>query len=124
MNASDVDATGTISFGETLRRLRKGLSYTLKEVEAMTGISNAYLSQVENNKINKPSSDKLFALAEAYQVPFEQIMYAAGYLKHGPDQEASNDAPKSLIGAVLSSKNLTVEEEAELAKYLAFLRSR
>lgn len=121
MNPADIDPAPT--FGETLRRLRKGLGYTLKEVEAMTGINNAYLSQVENGKITRPSSDKLFALAEVYQVPFEQVMYAAGYLKQEP-AEAAADAPKTLIGAVLSSKNLTAEEEAKLAEYLEFLRSR
>jgi len=122
MNAAHPDQAPT--FGETLRRLRKGLGYTLKEVEAMTGINNAYLSQVENGKITKPSSDKLFALAEVYQVPFEQIMYAAGYLKSEPTPDVPSEAPKTLIGAVLSSKNLTAEEEAKLAEYLEFLRSR
>jgi HTH-type transcriptional regulator, competence development regulator len=110
--------------GEQLRHLRRGLGYTLKEVEAMTGISNAYLSQVENGKITKPSPDKLYALAEAYNASFDKMMYAAGHLRQGPHPSVSSDAPKTLIGAVLSSKNLTPEEETKLAEYLEFLRQR
>lgn len=114
--------SGTL--GEQLRQLRRGFKYTLKEVEAMTGISNAYLSQVENGKITRPSPDKLYVLAEAYKVSYDQIMVSAGYLPAQPAGTRLPNAPKTLIGAVLSSENLTPDEEQELAKYLAWLRSK
>lgn len=45
--------------------LRKKMGLTLRQVEEKTGISNAYLSQLENGKIKKPSFkivSKLFEL--------------------------------------------------------------
>ena len=46
------------------KRLEKGL--TLREVEEITGISNAYLSQLENGKIKKPSYDTVQKLNTVY----------------------------------------------------------
>lgn len=46
------------------QRLKLGL--TLREVESMTGISNAYLSQLENGKIKKPSFDVVQKLNNVY----------------------------------------------------------
>ncbi|WP_216326054.1 helix-turn-helix domain-containing protein [Deinococcus aestuarii] len=111
-------------FGQQLRQLRRTKKLTLKDVEAMTGIHNAYLSQVENGKIARPAPDKLYALAEVYGVSFDQLMYAAGHITKQPHAEPQGNEPKTLVGAVLSSKNLTAEEEAKLAEYLEFLRAR
>ncbi len=38
-----------------IRGARIAKKYTLREVETLTGISNAYLSQLENNLIKNPS---------------------------------------------------------------------
>lgn len=46
------------------KRLEKGL--TLREVEQVTGISNSYLSQLENGKIKKPSYDTIQKLNAVY----------------------------------------------------------
>ena len=43
------------SFGEGLKMARELRKLSLREVEEATGISNAYLSQLENDKIKKPS---------------------------------------------------------------------
>jgi hypothetical protein len=50
-------------------RMAKGLS--LREVEEATGgtVSNAYLSQLEHGKIQKPSPNVVRSLAEVYVVP-------------------------------------------------------
>src|ERR1700756_4484848 len=41
--------------------------------------SNAYLSQIENDQIKKPSPNILHALAEFYAISFEKLMDMAGY---------------------------------------------
>ena len=38
------------SLGVTLKDARKNIGLTLMQVESMVGISNAYLSQLENDK--------------------------------------------------------------------------
>jgi len=100
-------------------RTAKGLS--LREVEEATGkaVSNAYLSQLENGKIKKPSPNVLHSLAEVYVVPYEALMEKAGYLL--PSEDRGGHRRRLAAFAI---DDLTAEEEEELLKYLAFLRSR
>ncbi|WP_051964098.1 helix-turn-helix domain-containing protein [Deinococcus misasensis] len=110
--------------GAELRAIRETKRYTLKEVEAMTGISNAYLSQVETGKILKPSPDKLWALAEVYAVPFEALMQQAGYISFdaslNPDKLRQRGF-KTLHGAALLHADLTPKEEHDLWLYLTLI---
>ncbi|QLG13482.1 helix-turn-helix transcriptional regulator (plasmid) [Deinococcus sp. D7000] len=106
--------------GTELRRLRQLHALTLKDIERSTGISNAYLSQVETGRIEKPSPDKLYKLAELYQVSYDHLMQTAGYIV-----EKQTDQHRSLAGAAMSTlQGLTPEEEEALAEYLTFLRFR
>jgi transcriptional regulator with XRE-family HTH domain len=107
--------------GSLLADLRKAKGLTLRQVEEATGraVSNAYLSQLENGKIGKPSPNVLHSLAEVYVVPYEGLMEKAGYLL--PSQGGHGQRRRLAIFAI---DDLTAEEEEELLKYLAFLRSR
>jgi transcriptional regulator with XRE-family HTH domain len=101
-------------------RVAKGLS--LRQVEEATdrAVSNAYLSQLEKGKIQRPSPHVLHALAAVYAVPYEALMERAGYLL--PPSGRAGARRKRL--ATFAIDDLTAEEEEELLKYLAFLRSR
>ena len=68
------------SLGEGLRFARDMKKLSLREVEEATGISNAYLSQLENDKIQKPSPHFLHKLAALYDLDYEHLMEAAGYM--------------------------------------------
>lgn len=95
-------------------RNRKGLS--LRAVEASTGISNAYLSQLESGKIREPSPNILFKLAELLEIPYETLLSLAGYPL---PKNAQSKVPPGLaarLGPVSS------DEEDALAEYLDFLR--
>jgi transcriptional regulator with XRE-family HTH domain len=107
--------------GVLLADLRTAKGFSLREVEEATGkaVSNAYLSQLENGKIKKPSPNVLHSLAEVYAVPYEALMEKAGYLLPSAD---GGGRQKRL--AAFAIDDLTAEEEEELLKYLAFLRSR
>ena len=108
--------------GALLTDLRKAKRLSLRDVEEATGraVSNPYLSQLENGKIRKPSPNVLHSLAEAYGVPYETLMEKAGYLL--PAEGIGGDRRKRL--AAFAIDDLTAEEEEELLKYLAFLRTR
>ncbi len=107
--------------GALLADLRTAKGLSLREVEEATGkaVSNPYLSQLENGKIKKPSPNVLHSLAEVYVVPYEALMEKAGYLLPSADGVRRR---KRL--AAFAIDYLTAEEEEELLKYLAFLRSR
>ena len=110
-----------IELGAVLADLRTAKGLSLREVEEATGkaVSNAYLSQLENGKIRKPSPNVLHSLAEVYGVPYEALMEKAGYLL--PSQNGIGHRKRLAAFAI---DDLTAEEEEELLKYLAFLRSR
>jgi len=51
------------------KKLRKDKKLTLRQVEEVTGISNAYLSQLETGKIKSPSFDTVIKLLKLYIEP-------------------------------------------------------
>lgn len=96
-------------------RALKGMS--LRAVEEATGISNAYLSQLERGDAQRPAPDKLQALATAYGVPYEDLLREAGYLQQGDAKDQT-----SAVHAALMSAKLTPDEEDAVVKYIQFLR--
>ena len=69
------------SLGSTLKELREIHRFTLRQVEEATGISNAYLSQLENDKIAKPSANVLYKLSNIYNVELDTLLAAAGIIE-------------------------------------------
>lgn len=110
------------TLGIYLKTIRAGLGLTLRQVETTTGgqVSNAYLSQMENGKIEKPSPHILHSLAEAYGVSYEDLMRRAGYIAPTGNRKVGT---KHGQAATFSVDNLTQEEEEALLKYLAFVRT-
>ncbi len=70
-----------MSLGETLKSSRELMRLTLRQVEDATGISNAYLSQLENEKIKKPSANVLYKLSSLYRVDLNVLLSAAGIIE-------------------------------------------
>lgn len=108
------------NYGEFLKVARKAKRLTLREVEELTGISNAYLSQLESGKVKQPSPINLNKLGEAYDIPYEVLMEKAGYPV--PNAKPFKGLPKGQIASRFGP--LTDEEEQELLEYLSFLRTR
>jgi transcriptional regulator with XRE-family HTH domain len=108
------------TLGQELQAARKLKKLSLREVETATGISNPYLSQLENDKIQKPSPQFLGKLASLYDLNFQIVMEAAGYVPSGTRQ----GGPKTIAGDTLLSQDLSPNEEAQLLDYLSFIRSK
>src|SRR5438309_2112277 len=92
-----------------LRMARIEAGLTLRAVESETGISNAYLSQLETGKAENPSPAHLLKLAELYEFPLAELHAAAGYAP----------APKELRRDIFIShsskdKNIVRELAAEI----------
>jgi transcriptional regulator with XRE-family HTH domain len=116
------------TLGDNLREIRNLRKLSLRNVEEATGISNAYLSQLENDKITKPSPNFLYKLSVLFDVDYQLLMEKAGYAgpkKNNSDSKINGSGPKTLSGAALfSTENLTPREEEKLVEYLRFLRSQ
>jgi HTH-type transcriptional regulator, competence development regulator len=109
------------SLGEALRRIRLVAGRTLRDIETSTGVSNAYLSQLENGTTKNPSPQVLYKLSAAYGVPYESLMELAGHLRPSPNAASQR---MGALQAALMSAHLTPEEEARVAEFIGFLRSQ
>ena len=109
-----------MSIAEELHRLRTLKGVSLREVERETGVSNAYLSQLETGKTEKPSPHILHKLAEYYGTEYNNLLKIAGYL-----EEKKGSARKvSDIQAALMSANLKDEQEEMIVKFIEYLSSQ
>src|SRR4051812_27008899 len=63
------------SMGHKIRRARLRLALTLDELAQKSGVSKAYLSLIENGRLNNPPSDeKLLKLEEALGLPANDLI--------------------------------------------------
>lgn len=108
-------------YGNFLKAARQAKGFTLREVENLTGISNAYLSQLESGKVKQPSPINLNKLSKVYEIPYEVLMEKVGYPVPSNTQLFQN-LPENKVASRFGQ--LTEEEEQDLLEYLAFLRSR
>jgi transcriptional regulator with XRE-family HTH domain len=111
------------TLADELRQIRELRGVSLRQVERKTGISNAYLSQLERGEATKPSPQKLYKLAEFYRVPYEFLMDLAGYMKRTNDSDRQNKKVSSLQVALMSA-NLDEDDQRKVAEYIAFLRTQ
>lgn len=108
--------SGAKNFGEYLKAARQRKDLSLRAVEEAVGISNAYLSQLEQGKIKQPSPVVLYKLCQLYELSYSEVMQMFGYPM--PDDADGSVTHSSRIGPV------TEEEEDQLIDYLQFLRSK
>lgn len=111
------------NLGLYLASMRKANKLTLRQVEEATNreVSNAYLSQLENGKVAKPSPNILYSLANIYDVSYNLLMERAGYIVARENLKATGKHGRV---ATYSIDNLTPEEETELLDYLNYIRSK
>lgn len=115
-------ASGRVTLGQYLSAIRSDRNLSLRQVEEATGkeVSNAYLSQLENDKVKQPSPNILHALSSLYAVDYVGLMERAGYLN---SQEVIAVEKRHGRAATFADIDLSSEEETELLRFLKFIRS-
>ncbi len=113
------------NFGEELARLRqaKGRGISLREVERQTGISNEYLSQLERGVASKPAPELLQKLAKFYDVPYESLLVAAGYLKDRPADKGKRVIPRD-IETIAKTAQFSGTEWQEVREFMSFVAAK
>ena len=117
------------ALGAFIRTRRELSELTLRQLAALTNISNAYLSQLERGR-HQPSMRVLATIAEALQVPPDELFAKAGVLKepsprngapHPPPEPAPPPGPPATEAAIRADPTLTeVQKQALLAVYRSF----
>jgi transcriptional regulator with XRE-family HTH domain len=123
MSAAADESEEKPTLGQYLASIRQARRLTLRQVEEATNkeVSNAYLSQIENGKIQQPSPNVLYALSEIYGIDYGQLMERAGHVI--PTQNRGQGERHGRV-ATFAEHNLTPAEEAELMEYLQFIRRK
>jgi HTH-type transcriptional regulator, competence development regulator len=108
-----------VKLQELLAEARRVKGVSLRDVERATGVSNAYLSQMETGAVAEPSPRKLQALAEYYGMSYGVLMNSCGYSVTGGKTPPRSDAGVSFMG-----EELTPQESAAVAAFIHELRRR
>ena len=94
-----------MALGEKIRELRDELGMSQAQLATQGGLSQGYLSQLENDEVQNPSAAVIFGLARALHVDPRVLMQAAGY------GEAA--------GGVAVDEGFAVEVDPDLLRFLA-----
>ncbi|MGI5130115.1 helix-turn-helix domain-containing protein [Pseudonocardia sp. CA-107938] len=97
--------------GDFIRAQRQLARLSLREMAAMTSVSNAYLSQIERG-LHQPSLKVLQSIADALQLSTEQLLSQAGW-PTSRKSDATQDAP-STEDVIRADPRLTPEQRAAL----------
>jgi transcriptional regulator with XRE-family HTH domain len=112
------------ALGAFIRAQRQLADLSLREMAAMTDVSNAYLSQVERG-LHQPSVRVLNAIATALRVSTEELFAEAG-LRGAAGEPAASDPPGghlcSTVEAITADPRLTDDQRrALLSVYHSFV---
>jgi transcriptional regulator with XRE-family HTH domain len=111
------------ALGGFIRAQRQLAKLSLREMAAMTSVSNAYLSQVERG-LHQPSLKVLHAIADALQLSTEQLLSRAGWVSTPPGEAAppATAGATSTEDAIRADPRLSPEQRvALLGVYRSFV---
>lgn len=119
--------TKAIEFGEYLRLRRKEKGFTIRQLEMKSGVSNAYLSHLENGKRGIPSTEIIKKISGALDIPYTEMLQKAGHLDEAnllqhapsfPDIKEQLSVPPGhisvpILGYISAGKPVLAEEHIE-----------
>lgn len=105
--------------GEFIRTQRRLANLSLREMAALTDLSNAYLSQVERG-LHEPSVRVLRSIAEALGLSADALLAEAGLA----GDRGESRAPQATEAAIRSDPGLSEAQKDALLTVLRSYRSR
>lgn len=108
-------------FGEYLKNKRKEKGLSIRKLEELSGVSNAYLSQLENGKRGMPSPEIIKKINGPLGVEYDELMEKAGYIDLHPETVSiikNNDLNEVLTNAAeIFIKSVTGKDGEITADY-------
>ncbi|NOU88845.1 helix-turn-helix domain-containing protein [Paenibacillus sp. LMG 31460] len=83
-------------FYDKLKDMRKLKGFTIRELADRSGVSAAYISQLENGNRGIPSPEVLMKLSEGLNTSYSELMDIAGYLESSPSEQQYQSNPVNL----------------------------
>ena len=97
-----------LSLGEFIRRQRELAELPLRQLAAMTGISNPYLSQIEHG-LRMPSDQVLRGIADSLKVSVDEMLAAMA-----PPPSSGEPGDSAVLDAIRSDPDLTAAQRRSL----------
>lgn len=116
-----------MAFYSDLRSLRKSKGFTIREVADRSGVSTAYISQLENGNRGIPSPEILMKLSEGLNISYADLMSLAGYLEDPSEPYDAQRYPLNLRRLLreneltFDGRLLTQEDKEWVERMLAVL---
>lgn len=96
------------SLGEIIKNRRLDLNLTLDQLAQLIDSTKSYLSRLENNRIERPSTDILKRLSKQLDISYNQLIIHSGYM----DKDSLDlPKPKDYNGNLQTSKIIMIKEE-------------
>jgi transcriptional regulator with XRE-family HTH domain len=115
----DEDRGAPDVLGAYIRNQRRMADLSLRQLAGMTKISNAYLSQVERG-LHQPSLRILRSIADALNIPGEDLLSHAGMPAAGPEKAHSSTDTETVI---LADRHLSQDEKDVLVRLYRTFRA-
>ncbi|WP_396932098.1 helix-turn-helix domain-containing protein [Mycolicibacterium sp.] len=113
----DLPPVGNV-LGSFIRAQRQMANLSLRELSALTQVSNPYLSQIERG-LSEPSARVLKSIAEALNVSAEALFFQAGLISEPQQREC--EATEAALRA--DSRLTDDQKKALLTVYRTYLRT-
>ena len=108
------------NLGQFIRTQRRLANLTLREMAALTKVSNPYLSQIERG-MHEPSVRVLKAIASALNVSAETLLTQAGLMESASTGQPLKPPQSPVEAAIRLDPDLTdAQKEALLSVYRSF----
>lgn len=96
--------------GEVLQRMRKIYGYKAIEMSEKLGISNSYLSEIENNK-KKPSLELLEVYSNVFEIKVSSLILMSEKLEDSSNNNSDDFIRKTMIKMInFMSKDLDFDD--------------
>lgn len=99
-----------MSFAVYIKSLRKRRGLTLEKLRDLSGVSQTYITHVENGRRGEPSPDILRKLSVGLGIPYIHLMIRAGHLTEEDLQEyRSNPGDPIKVTRIEAARDEIVE---------------
>jgi transcriptional regulator with XRE-family HTH domain len=103
-----------VRLGQTIRSLRLGKGWSLSELAEQSGVSKAYISDLENGNAGKPNIQYVYSVATALEVTLDELLGESKPKSQRAEKRKSEDLPPGLL-ELQQELDLTTEDVELLA---------
>lgn len=101
-------------FGSYLKEMRENKGWSINQLAQAADISGSQISRIENGLRGIPKPQTLRKMAEALEVPYEELMNKAGYLQQNAAKREEITAPAWATSRDKRDFKKMLEDDGEL----------